>query len=310
MAPRHPLTTPSRWHRTEPLAGDASSRRYSRLEDREGRTWVLADYPPESRRTLPRDLQVLRWMEARGLRVPEIVDYDLADGWMLIEDLGSADAEHTLRAAGPQQRVRLFDATLAPLVALSRLDPSELPDWNPPLDRGRLRWELNGFELWFVIGRIGRPPSAELSTWLDALADEVSRHPLRVCHRDYHLNNLFFLERGGVGMIDVQDVLVGPDTYDAVSLVAERATPELIAEDEREQWLERWAERTGATHGWQGRMEKVRVQRALKVLGTFARLTAAGNLRYRPWLETLTRQLAAAGESLRLHPHVAELLVD
>jgi len=249
-------------------------------------------------------------MEARGLRVPEIVDYDLADGWMLIEDLGSADAEHTLRAAGPQQRVRLFDATLAPLVALSRLDPSELPDWNPPLDRGRLRWELNGFELWFVIGRIGRPPSAELSTWLDALADEVSRHPLRVCHRDYHLNNLFFIEGGGVGMIDIQDVRVGPDTYDAVSLVAERAAPELIDKADRQRWLERWAAHTGATPGWQQRIRRVRVQRALKVLGTFGRLVAAGEARYRPWLQSLARELSADADRLQLHPQVAELLVD
>lgn len=310
MATKHPLNTPSRWRRTEPLAGDASTRRYSRLEDRHGRTWILADYPGEARRMLPRDLEVLRWMRARRLRVPALIEHDRAGGWMLLEDLGRADAEQTLRTAAPRLRQRLFDATLEPLVALSRIDPAELPSWNQPLDRSRLRWELTGFELWFVTGRTGRPPSPELTAWLDALADEVSDHPLRVCHRDYHLNNLFFLERGGVGMIDVQDVLVGPDTYDAVSLVAERAAPELIAEDEREQWLERWAERTGATHGWQGRMEKVRVQRALKVLGTFARLTAAGNLRYRPWLETLTRQLAAAGESLHLHPHVAELLVD
>jgi aminoglycoside/choline kinase family phosphotransferase len=310
MAPIHPLDTPSRWRLREPLAGDASTRRYCRLEDRDGRTWILADYPAEARQTLPRDLDVLAWMRARHLRVPEIVDHDPVGGWMLLEDLGSTDAEHTLRMCEPRHRLRLFEATLAPLVALSAIEPAELPAWNPPLDRGRLRWELAGFELWFVSGRTGRPPTPELTMWLDALAEGVSGHPRRVCHRDYHLNNLFFLEGGDVGMIDVQDVLLGPDTYDAVSLVAERAAPELIGKTERQQWLERWAERTGATPGWQERMEEVRLQRALKVLGTFGRLVAAGEFRYRPWLEALIRQLAAEGDQLRLHPHVTRLLVD
>jgi aminoglycoside/choline kinase family phosphotransferase len=310
MAPIHPLDTPSRWRRTEPLAGDASTRRYRRLEDRDGRTWILADYPAEARRTLARDLEVLCWMRARHLRVPEVVDHDPAGGWLLLEDLGSADAELRLRSVDPQQRPRLFDATLAPLVALARLDPSELPAWNRPLEGGRLRWELAGFELWFVADRAGRPPTPELTAWLDALAEDVAGHPLRVCHRDYHLNNLFFVEGGEVGMIDVQDVLVGPDTYDAVSLVAERAAPELIGEADRQRWLERWAERTGATPGWRERMDKVRVQRALKVLGTFGRLTAAGESRYRPWLRALIRRLAAEGDRLRLPPYVAELLVD
>jgi hypothetical protein len=310
MAPIHPLDTPSRWRRTEPLAGDASTRTYSRLEDRGGHTWILADYPAEARHALPRDLEVLGWMRTRGLRVPEIVDHDAAGGWMLLEDLGSADAEQTLRMVDPLDRPRLFDATLSPLVALARIDPDELPDWNQPLDRGRLRWELCGFELWFVADRTGRPPSPELTAWLDALAEEVSGHPQRVCHRDYHLNNLYFLEGGEVGMIDVQDVLVGPDTYDAVSLIAERSAPELIGEGDRRRWIEGWAKHTGATPGWQGRMDTVRVQRALKVLGTFGRLVAAGDSRYRPWLDALVRQLAAEGDRLRLHPHVTELLVD
>jgi aminoglycoside/choline kinase family phosphotransferase len=310
MTPIHPLDTPSRWHRIDPLAGDASTRKYSRLQDRAGRTWVLAAYPGESRRTMPRDLEVLSWMHQHGLRVPAIIEHDLAGGWMMIEDFGIADAEHTLRTAGPQHRVRLFDATLAPLVTLARLDPTELPAWNRPLEGGRLRWELSGFELWFVVGRTGRPPRPELTAWLDSLAQEISGHPLRVCHRDYHLNNLFFIEGGNVGMIDVQDVLVGPDTYDAASLIAERAAPELIAAADRQRWLERWAKRTAASPGWRERIEKVRVQRALKVLGTFARLMEAGDLRYRPWLQSLTRELADEADRLQLHPHLTELLVD
>jgi len=310
MATKHPLNTPSRWRRAEPLAGDASTRRYSRLEDRHGRTWILADYPGEARRMLPRDLEVLRWMRARLLRVPALIEHDRAGGWMLLEDLGRADAEQTLRTAAPRLRQRLFDATLEPLVALSRIDPAELPSWNQPLDRSRLRWELTGFELWFVTGRTGRPPSPELTAWLDALAEEVSGHPQRVCHRDYHLNNLYFLEGGEVGMIDVQDVLVGPDTYDAVSLLGERGLPSLLEEADKLRLQEEWARVTNAQPGWRRRWLLVRVQRALKVLGTFSRLVTSGLGPYSSWMEDLAREMGSDLTALEAPSELVDLLLD
>jgi aminoglycoside/choline kinase family phosphotransferase len=300
----------SGWARHEPLAGDASSRRYLRVWDRDGRTAIVVCYPPEPAGALARDVEVADWLAGIGLRLPEIRDIDLDRGWAVMEDLGPADAEVTLRSAGSGDRSRLMAALLRPLVLLAARRPEELPGWNRPLDEVRLRWELSGFELWFVRHRRGVVPGDALGRWLDDLAAEVARHPRRVCHRDYHLNNLFVLGSGEVAVIDAQDVLVGPDTYDGVSLLEERAMRELLTEPERRRWRRLWAEQTGASEGWQQRWNAVRIQRALKVLGTFARLEAAGRSGYGAWLSQVAAALAADSDALRLPAAVTALLLD
>jgi aminoglycoside/choline kinase family phosphotransferase len=310
MKSDHPLADRDRWQLVERLVGDASRRSYSRIRDRDGRSVILAEYPDEARQQLRRDIEVLEWCSGRGLRVPAVIDRHLESGWVLLEDLGRDDAEQVMRRSTPQRRAELLGLTLRPLVALSSILPTQLPAWNPPLDGHRLRWELAGFELWFVRHLRGREPAAALGVWLDGLVDEIARHPQRVCHRDYHLNSLFFLADDEVCVIDVQDILVGPDTYDPVSLVAERDTPRLVDEATRRQWLERWAVETGAAAGWEERWPRVRLQRGLKVLGTFARLTVAGLTGYRGWLDALRVQLAAESEALALPPFVTALLLD
>jgi aminoglycoside/choline kinase family phosphotransferase len=310
MTENHPLQNRSRWIQMEPLAGDASTRQYTRLGDRQGETVICAEYPDEARRVLPRDREVLQWLAGHGVRVPRVIAHDDLAGWILVEDFGSEDAEQTLQQTPPEDRGMLLRTTLGPLVALSRIEPADLPGWNPPLDGGRMRWELSGFELWFVGRLLGKETPRRLGRWLDGLTEEISCHPRRVCHRDYHLNNLFFLPDGEVGVIDVQDILVGPDTYDAVSLVAERATPGLVGPDQCLHWLEAWVEATGVFGGWQDRLGRVRLQRALKVLGTFARLTVVGRPHYRRWLEILARELAEDAGKLELPAELVALLVD
>jgi aminoglycoside/choline kinase family phosphotransferase len=310
MIPRHPIADLHRWRRIERLAGDASTRVYTRLEKPDGQSWILSEYPGESRRLLGRDLEVLNWVAARGLRVPATIEHDLAAGWALLEDLGRVDAATVLASATAEEQRRLLAASLQPLVVLAGIQPDQLPPWNAPLDRARLRWELAGFELWFVRHWRGRSPEPELGEWLDRLAEEIGHHPRRVCHRDYHLNNLFVLAGGEVGVIDIQDILVGPDTYDPVSLLAERDTPRLLDPSLCREWLELWAEITAAAPGWQQRWPLVRMQRGLKVLGTFARLTLGGSSGYRPWMEALAAELAAVSEIEDLPGELSSILVD
>jgi len=257
----------------------------------------MVEYPVSIREQLVRDLEVAEWCRQRGLRVPVVLASEPESGRAVIEDLGDADAEATLRCSPESDRSALFERMLQPLVVLAGCDPIELPQWNPPLDEARLRWELAGFELWYVRHFRSRTPTSALDRWLDGLALEVAGHPTRVCHRDYHLNNLILTDGGGVAIIDAQDILIGPDTYDAVSLLGERAAIELITNSERRRLLARWAELTRAEPGWRERADAVRLQRTLKVLGTFARFVVAGRGQYGPWLaglaDTLTEQLAA-----------------
>jgi aminoglycoside/choline kinase family phosphotransferase len=242
--------------------------------------------------------------------VPAVIACDQDLGWEVIEDLGEADAEATLRQTAVAARPEVGARLVEPLAILAGIEPRKLPSWNPPLDRERLRWELSGFELWFVRHRCDRRPSPSLGRWLDELALEVAGHPQRVCHRDYHLNNLFLLADGEVGLIDTQDVLRGPDTYDIASLLYERAMPELLGGKSRSRLELVWAEQTGAAAGWRERRLQVRLQRALKVLGTFARLEASGRHVYSTWLRDLAGQLASGPETEAAPAELRGLLLD
>jgi len=301
---------PSPWIREEPLIGDASARRYSRLTDRHGNSAILVRYPRDVAAQIERDLETRSWCERHGLRVPALVSHPPASPWAVLEDFGPADAEVSLRSAASADRLPLLVRLIEPIFALAKVSPSDLPPWNPPLDTTRLRWELAGFELWFLRHRHGICPSAEISGWLDGLASSIARHPRRVCHRDFHLNNLFVLHDGGVGVIDFQDILVGPDTYDIVSVLYERSLPELLDEADRATAMERWARWTAAEEGWGLRAHQVRVQRALKVLGSFARFEAAGASSYVPWLINLARTVAPELETVGAPPDLTDLLLD
>jgi aminoglycoside/choline kinase family phosphotransferase len=309
-APRDRPRLDDPWTSREALAGDASTRSYHRLRHPSGRTAILAGYPPEIRGQLLRDLEVHRWLSGFGIRVPELLDHDLERGLVLLEDLGPDDGEKILGEASVAERTRLLGRTLEPLVILARQATDDLPGWNPPLDASRLRWELAGFEMWYARRYQETSPSAAVARWLDGLADEVGEHPRRICHRDYHLNNLFFLSEGEVAVIDAQDVLVGPDTYDGVSLLSERATPTLLSSEQSSEWRREWARRTAAAPGWRERWRRVRLQRGLKVLGTFARLWASGRPEYLGWMTALSRDLVEEAAVHRLPDELIELLID
>jgi aminoglycoside/choline kinase family phosphotransferase len=273
-------------------------------------TAILVEYPCSVRARLPRDLEVLEWCRDRGLKVPAVFARDLVAGSAILEDLGSHDGETAMAANPPDQRRALLEQMLCPLDVLAACPLGELPPWNPPLNRSRLRWELAGFELWFVRYLKARPPWRRLGRWLDELARTVAEHPRKVCHRDYHFNNLLVQPNGDIAVIDIQDILVGPDTYDVVSLIAERAATRLISHADRSRVLESWAERTHASSGWRDRASAVRLQRGLKVLGTFARFTVAGRTEYRNWLSDLARAIAAPARELGADSDLVALLLD
>lgn len=270
----------------------------------------MVEYPVPIRHQLSRDLEVIEWARRQGLRVPVVLASDPPTGRVVLEDFGENDAESTLEATPIRHRQALLERLLQPLAVLAGCDPAALPTWNPPLDQDRLRWELTGFELWYVRSLRSVPPPPGLSLWLDELAHDVAAHPVRICHRDYHLNNLMLLPDDEVGIIDIQDILVGPDTYDVVSLLGERAATAFVSADQRRALLERWAEQTGAGPGWQDRVRHVQVQRSLKVIGTFARFLACGRREYEPWLQALIEGLPDRLSAAAVPADVAAFLID
>jgi hypothetical protein len=303
-------TLPEPWIREEKLPGDASARSYSRLLDATNRTAILVRYPDADRPRLAQDLEVHSWCATRGLRIPGLVDRDLEGGWAILEDLGENDADRTLAATPAGDRVEMALRAVEPLVVLARAKTTDLPGWNAPLDAARLRWELAGFELWYLRHRRGVAPSPDIGRWLDEIAATLDSHPKRVCHRDYHLNNLFFLDTGEVGVIDFQDMLVGPDTYDAVSLMCERGMPDMIGPSDRLHIMEAWAHATSTRPGWRERWRLVRIQRGLKVLGTFSRFSTSGVSTYDRWMKSLAHTIALELGSTGAPSMLVDLLLD
>lgn len=304
------LLQPSFWRRVVPLTGDASQRRYARCLGDGGRSAILVTYPPPVRVELARDLAVFAWCRDRGIRVPDLFAHDLGAGLALLEDLGDTDAERAIEDAAASQRSLLLHGLIQPLEVLAETDIEELPPWNPPLDQARMRWELAGFELWYLRHYRQLSPSPALGRWLDGLALDVGDHPRRVCHRDYHFNNLMVPADGSVRIIDIQDILIGPDTYDAISLLFERSAERLLTSAEQNELLTAWAENTRARPGWRTRSDAVRLQRGLKVLGSFARFVIAGRREYEPWLEALSARLAPPLEAAGAPPETTAILLD
>jgi hypothetical protein len=203
-----------------PLAGDASFRRYLRLE-RDGLRAVLMDAPPAHEDTRP-FVAVGRHLLARGFSAPAIRAHDAERGFVLLEDLG--DALFTRILPGPADEAELYAAAIDVLVELHRR-PSGIA--LPPYDEARLLAEADLFVDWFLPEVSGRPtPGAAKESYREAWRRSfraLGGEPRALVLRDYHADNLIWLpERAGVrrcGLLDFQDALIGPTAYDLVSLL-------------------------------------------------------------------------------------------
>ena len=258
----------------ELLPGDVGRRRYLRFI-LEGKASVIGvSYPDEeedSRR---------RWNSARTalrehLRVPLLIADDQM-GNQIIEDFGREDLAGRLRDAEGERETWLRLATETAATLAGRPDPQ----LNPPFDVPTFRRELHlareaVFDLWLGIALSPAEREAH-DVWAEALAVEICEHPRALCHRDFHGNNLFPVG-DTVGLIDFQDLRLGPDTYDLASLLWERSTlPWMRPEDSRRQ-IESFARRRGLdAAALEKRFQRVLLQRAWKVCGTFARAVAQG----------------------------------
>jgi N-acetylmuramate 1-kinase len=273
------LATLARRTRHEPesveiLPGDVGRRRYLRLNLPGGRTVLGVAYCAEetdSRR---------RWVAAHGvlrerIRVPLLIADDQA-GNHIVEDFGRTDlAGHLLEE--PAGRPLWLSRATAAAAALA-----ELPDpaINPPFDAAFFRRELDlareaVFDL-YLKAPLSPPDREAHDAWADALSREIASHPRALCHRDYHGNNLFPLENG-VAWIDFQDLRAGPDSYDIASLLWERTTLDWMTEELAAPVLEAFARaRKLDASELRVRFNRVLLQRAWKVCGTFARAVAQG----------------------------------
>jgi aminoglycoside/choline kinase family phosphotransferase len=253
-----------------PLAGDASFRRYYRLGGN-GRSAVLMDAPPPQEDIGPY-VTVAALLRELGFSAPEVLAEDSDAGFLLLEDFG--DDTYTQLLARGADEPALYALAVDTLVALQRAaEPPGTPEI-PPYDLERLLGEAALLVDWYR--PLDRGLRAEyLALWSAVLPDAVVSPPTLVL-RDYHIDNLMLLaDRPGVrscGLLDFQDAVTGPPSYDLVSLLqdARRDVPAGLRQAMTERYL---AAFPGLDRKAFFRSAAIlAAQRNCKILGIFTRL--------------------------------------
>lgn len=262
----------------EPASADASFRRYFRVTLPDASTRIVMDAPPEHEDCRP-FLKVANLFRAAGVHVPEIYGHDLEQGFLLLSDLGKTMYLDVLDAASA---ARLYGQANAALVDIQRASQAGvLPDY----DRALLSRELDLFPDWYVARHLGVTLSEKQQATMRAVFEKILANNLAQAkvfvHRDYHSRNLMVCGDAypaNPGIIDFQDAVYGPITYDLVSLYRDAYIN--WEEDEELDFVIRYWEQARAAglpvrpdfddfyrdYEWMG------AQRQIKVLGIFARL--------------------------------------
>jgi aminoglycoside/choline kinase family phosphotransferase len=256
-------------------SADASFRRYFRVDLGDGSSAIVMDAPPPQEDVRP-FIAVAELLGATGVSVPTVLAQDVGQGFLLLSDLGATTYLQQLNAdTAPALYLDAIDA----LVQIQmHSQPGVLPDY----DRALLQRELMLFPDWYIAKHLGVTLSEAQHTSLngvfDALLANNLAQPQVTVHRDYHARNLMVLPVGNPGILDFQDAVYGPITYDLVSLLRDA----YIEWDEEQvlDWAIRYWERAKRAglpvnpdiDAFYRDFEFMGLQRHLKVLGIFARL--------------------------------------
>ncbi len=297
--------------RLVPLFGDASTRRYYRLLDRE-LSYVLALYPEPFEPEELGFLSVRSLLAEYGLPVPAVVDVDGARGIVLQEDLGDRTLQEALSSCERPQAVAMYEEAVDAIVRLqgaATCGPREAACFKVAFDVDKLSWELHYFLKHFLEGHLRLDLSVEdratLSEAFHQLSEEIASWPRVLCHRDYHSRNLM-LHRKRLYWIDFQDARMGPVTYDLASLLRDAYVdvPEELQQDLLDRFRRRAAPDEPAA-AFRRRFDLTCVQRNLKALGTFGYMAS---VRQSPvYLPYIPRTLAHARTNLARHPELCRL---
>ncbi|MEO8145828.1 MAG: phosphotransferase [Betaproteobacteria bacterium] len=294
-----------------PASEDASFRRYWRLKLADGSSFVAMDAPPEKEDCGP-FLKVAGLLATAGVHVPTIHAHDLESGFLLLEDLGGTAYLDFFRDHDPDA------AYAAATDALIRIQLASRPGVLPEYDRALLERELRLFPDWYLARELRRDLAPGDARILEAafellLANNLAQ-PRVFVHRDYHCRNLMVCEPLP-GILDFQDAVYGPITYDLASLLRDA----YVRWDEARvlDWVVRYWEKARKAglpvradfaefyrdFEWMG------AQRQLKVVGIFARLCHRdGKARYLADIPRVLGYLLATCRRYRELAPLAQLL--
>ncbi|WP_308874751.1 aminoglycoside phosphotransferase family protein [Thiothrix subterranea] len=198
----------------EPASADASFRRYFRARGTDG-TAICMDAPPDKEDIRP-FVEVTHLLSATGVHAPQLLAQNLLDGFLLLEDLGNTSY---LSQLTPETAKDLYADALHALLQLQQADCDHLPAYN----ERTLRREMELMPEWFLKTHLGfsdeQIPHELIQQTFEDLIESAIGQPVAFVHRDYHSRNLMVTPDNNPGIIDYQDAVLGPATYDLVSLL-------------------------------------------------------------------------------------------
>ncbi|MCM2342912.1 phosphotransferase [Rhodoferax sp.] len=261
-------------------SADASFRRYFRIDAQDG-SRIIMDAPPDKENSAP-FVKVAALMHAAGVHAPQVLAWDEPLGFMLLTDLGTQTMMQVINREQPQANLPLYLQAVDALIAWQL---SSQPDVLPPYDEALLRRELALFPDWYISRHKGVVMDDAMRQTLDKSFEEIIRHNLRwpsvFVHRDFMPRNLMAGQAptDPLGVLDFQDAVYGPITYDIASLMRDAflSWDEDFCLDVTIRYWEK-ARQAGLPVGddfgefYRG-VEWMGLQRHLKVAGIFARLT-------------------------------------
>jgi aminoglycoside/choline kinase family phosphotransferase len=259
------------------ISGDASFRRYFRVVY-QGNNYVLMDAPP----TLEDGQRFVAVQQAfldAGLRVPAIVQQDLANGLLLLEDLGDQLLLGLLTSDNANDWYRQALALLVKVRTIQQTSQGPIPQF----DRAFLLREMQLFVDWFVKVHLSlqltEAELAMLEQLFAFLSDAALEQPQAGMHRDFHARNLMVLPDSQLAVIDFQDIVLGPVSYDAVSLLKDcyKRWPDPVVASLRDEFFLQLQQNKVVGADWTAErfarsFDLMGLQRHIKVCGIFSRL--------------------------------------
>ncbi|WP_322890986.1 MULTISPECIES: aminoglycoside phosphotransferase family protein [unclassified Yoonia] len=279
----------------QPVAADASGRRYLRLADG-AESLILMDAPPEAGENVTPFVEIAMFLADEGLHSPAILAQDRQAGLLLLSDLGPNSVAQWLDRH-PGDALQLYRASVDVLVHLATVTPPKLAQLTPAV----------AGEMVAITGtHYAQRPVPDLVAAVTRAMAELAPTPDRLALRDYHAENLIWRpERDGlarVGLLDFQDAFVAPLGYDLASLLRDARRD--VAGDVCSAMVADFMAATGAGADFPAQLACLGAQRNLRILGVFARLaTEKGKTRYIPMIPRVWAQL----QKDLAHPALADL---
>lgn len=271
---------------TNPVSAssDASFRRYFRIEAKSAsgqNSYIIMDAPVEHEDCRP-FIAVSEQLVKMGLTVPEVLAQNLTQGFLLLTDLGSTTYLSVLEKANESTVDHLYGDALKALVRL-QTKGNDAAQNLPAYDASLLTAEMSLFSNWLLSTHLEISLNGlEKQAWQtvqNSLIKSALEQPQVYVHRDYHSRNLMVLDESNPGILDFQDAVKGPLTYDAVSMLRDCyiAWPEVqVVEWQRNYFLQLCQQNIMQRDEWAGfqkSMDLMGIQRHLKASGIFARLS-------------------------------------